>query len=411
MTAISIIIPIYNAEKYLLKCLDALANQTFKDIEILCIDDGSKDKSLRILKQYASQDSRFKVFTQTNSGPAAARNLGLKNASGKYLMFCDSDDWYEPNMCEQMYKTIISQNVDVVVCGCNIIDEEKNIRLQEDLSYYQLKYEKKQNITTDVFWNTNVLLWNKIFKTDIIRHYKMSFPTGYEHDDDCFYWQYMIVSQTAYFLQDKLYNYLRRNNSIMGKVYNKTNKSIYDQLYVLKYFYDYLQRNHIYQQHQKLFEELYVSGWNICTSFLDCKQYQVAYKIFQEQIQDFPIKTRQYLQQYCLPKHVLRIGNMNILELSKKKSFEKSGFYFDMRLILFSKINLFNISQKNKQIRIKLLGLRILKMNKNISGSHSSVQKSLILKTVELHYPCGRSTPRNRTHNKHKSKKTMVNLL
>ena len=281
MTAISIIIPIYNSEKYLPKCLDALAKQTFKDIEILCIDDGSKDKSLRILNQYASQDSRIKVLTQANSGPAAARNLGVKSATGSYLMFCDSDDWYEPDMCEKMYQTIISQNVDVVVCGCNIIDEEKNIRLQEDLSYYQLKYEGKQNITTDVFWNTNVLLWNKIFKTDIVKHHKISFPTGYEHDDDCFYWQYMIVSKTAYFLPDKLYNYLRRNNSIMGKVYNKTNKSIYDMLYVLKYFYEFLQDNNLYQKHQKIFEELYVRGWNICISFLDCKQYQIAYKIFQ----------------------------------------------------------------------------------------------------------------------------------
>ena len=81
MTAISIIIPVYNAEKYLPKCLDALAKQTFKDIEILCIDDGSKDKSLRILNQYASQDSRIKVLTQANSGPAAARNLGVKSAT------------------------------------------------------------------------------------------------------------------------------------------------------------------------------------------------------------------------------------------------------------------------------------------------------------------------------------------
>ena len=174
----------------------------------------------------------------------------------------------------------------------------------------------------------------------------------------------MIVSKTAYFLPDKLYNYLRRNNSIMGKVYNKTNKSIYDMLYVLKYFYEFLQDNNLYQKHQKIFEELYVRGWNICISFLDCKQYQIAYKIFQKQIQAFPIKTRQYLQQYCLPKHVLRIGNLNILEFSKQNSFEENNSYFDIRLILFSKINLFNISQKNNQIRIKLLGLRIFKMNK-----------------------------------------------
>ena len=89
MPIISIILPVYNAEKYLGKCLDSLKVQTFPDIEILCVDDGSQDGSRRICEEYMLADKRFKLLSQPNSGPAAARNLGLRNAAGRYLMFCD----------------------------------------------------------------------------------------------------------------------------------------------------------------------------------------------------------------------------------------------------------------------------------------------------------------------------------
>ena len=91
MPIISIILPVYNAEKYLGKCLDSLKVQTFPDIEILCVDDGSQDGSRRICEEYMLAGKRFKLLSQPNSGPAAARNLGLRNAAGRYLMFCDAD--------------------------------------------------------------------------------------------------------------------------------------------------------------------------------------------------------------------------------------------------------------------------------------------------------------------------------
>ena len=364
MAEISIIIPIYNAEKYISKCLDALVTQTFKDIEILCIDDGSKDNSLKILNQYAEKDKRIKVFTQANSGPAAARNKGLEAASGKYLMFCDSDDWYEPDMCEQMHKTIIEQNVDVVVTGCHLWDEEENVRPQENLLSYKLNYEGKQKIDNTVIRNTNVLLWNKIFRLDLIKQYSMGFPTGYEHDDDCFYWQYMSVAQTAYFLDKELYNYLRRNDSIMGKVYNKKNKSLYDMLYVMEYFYKFLLKNDLFEEKKSFFKDLYVGNWIYCTDFLDELQYRQAYKIFQNFIQTLPKETAQYLSSYCLPHYTIRIGRFIVLSLIRQKVFDDltNQNYFNLRLMLFSKINLFSISQKNSLLRIKLLGIRILKL-------------------------------------------------
>ena len=118
MAEISVIIPVYNAEKYIAGCLDALCAQTFGDIEVLCVDDGSTDGSGSILAEYAGKDPRIRVFPQANSGPAAARNLGLKNAGGRYVMFCDADDSYRPDCCERMLRAMTEKRPDVAVCRC-----------------------------------------------------------------------------------------------------------------------------------------------------------------------------------------------------------------------------------------------------------------------------------------------------
>ncbi len=357
--------PLYNIEKYLSRSLNSLIAQTYKNIEIVCVNDGSTDNTLQILKDFAKKDSRIKIVNQKNKGIAAARNAGLNVVTGKYIMNCDGDDWYEPNMCELMHKTITEQNVDFVICSSHILDEEENIRQQEDLSCYELNYLGKTEINDEVISKTNILLWNKIFKMDLIKKYAINFPTGYEHDDDCFCWQYMTVAKTAYYLQEKLYNYLRRQNSIMGKVYNKTNKkSRYDMLFALEYYYQFLRRNNMGRTKSKLFNDLYVYHWMSCTSYLNEIEHQHAYKIFSQFIKGLPDETSQYLKYYCLPHRVLKIGKFVLFSCIYQRffSFTPNQKDFDFRLVLFSKIVLFNISKKNSQLRVKILGLRFLKL-------------------------------------------------
>ena len=116
MPKVSVIIPVYNVEKYLSECLDSVVNQTLKDIEIICVNDGSPDGSAEILEEYAQKDNRIKVITQENRGVSEARNSGLKIASGEYIAFLDSDDYIDLKFFEQLYKRGIESNSDVVVC-------------------------------------------------------------------------------------------------------------------------------------------------------------------------------------------------------------------------------------------------------------------------------------------------------
>ena len=130
--SISIIIPVYNAEKYLRKCLDSIINQTFKDFECICVNDGSTDKSLSILQEYANKDNRIKIIPQKNIGLAGARNTALSVASGKYVLFVDSDDYIDINLCEALYKDAIKYNSDIAFA--------------ERLDFYDTK-EKKYSVS------------------------------------------------------------------------------------------------------------------------------------------------------------------------------------------------------------------------------------------------------------------------
>ena len=114
---ISIIVPIYNAEKYIDRCVSSIVNQTFRDLEIILVNDGSVDNSLSICKLWENRDVRVRLFSQDNTGVSSARNLGIKNATGDLLMFLDSDDYMLPDMCDVMYNTLKEKNADLVICG------------------------------------------------------------------------------------------------------------------------------------------------------------------------------------------------------------------------------------------------------------------------------------------------------
>ena len=272
MPEISIIIPNYNTEKYLPRCLDSLINQTFQDIEIIVIDDGSKDNSFDVIQKYAQQDKRIKLIRQQNSGPAKARNQGLENATGKYLMFCDSDDWYEPNMCQIMYDTIEKQKVDVVCCH-NFFDWEENLDSQEKEErlvekYYNPKKSGKYTLNDKTILSTNVMLWNKIWRRDLIEQYCIRFPEGHEHDDDAFWYMYAFVTKDIFYLKDKLYHYFLRAGSIMSTQVNKKPKNRMDRLSISNYVLEFLLKNKL-QKHIDLMIKIYRGQLSGCRKFFN----------------------------------------------------------------------------------------------------------------------------------------------
>ena len=183
MAKVSVIVPVYNVEKYLKRCLDSLINQTLSDIDIICINDGSKDSSLQILEQYAQKDSRIVIYNQENSGLSVARNTGLEHASGEYIGFVDSDDWVDLDFYEKLYNSAKNNNADIAVA--DFIREHTNKKPKR----LKLKEEKIYTTPEDKFMICKVhregCVWNKIYRTEFIHSINLKFvPKMYYEDRD-----------------------------------------------------------------------------------------------------------------------------------------------------------------------------------------------------------------------------------
>ena len=174
---LSVIIPVYNVEPYLEKCLDSVLKQTYKDMEILIIDDGSTDRSGAISDEYAAKDSRIRVFHTENRGLSAARNLGLDNAVGGYIGFVDSDDWIEPDMYEVLLKKAEETGADIVECGVFKEYPDKTVEHQRpDRVMY--KIEAIRALVNRELSNS---VWNKVWVKSC--YFNIRFPEGRLYED------------------------------------------------------------------------------------------------------------------------------------------------------------------------------------------------------------------------------------
>ena len=210
---ISVIIPVYNVENYLRQCLDSIINQTLKEIEIICINDGSTDSSKQILEEYALKDERIKIINQKNKGVSAARNTGIDAATGEYIGFVDSDDWVKLDAYEKLYNKITREDVDIVFSRYNYVFEDG--RIEHNPNHFKELDEIKINSIDE---NLELLkispsIWTKIFKKSFILDNKIRFPEGVLAEDLFFIVQYLLKANGIVYLNNYFsYNYRIRDS-------------------------------------------------------------------------------------------------------------------------------------------------------------------------------------------------------
>jgi len=232
MQKLTVVIPVYNTAPYLARCLDSITGQIYKNLEIICVDDGSTDHSLNILRDYEKRDTRIRILSQLNQGLSAARNNGMALASGDYITFVDSDDTVERE-AYHVAMALFALDVDAVCFGTKIVREnKKTIISPSDEFYYSIHHENVVEPGHDVLMEENVSCCNKIFKLALIRKYGVSFPEGRHYEDAEFYWKYMVNASNIYFLKNRYYNYLRRDGSIMHSTFLGSEKAI-DHLHIV----------------------------------------------------------------------------------------------------------------------------------------------------------------------------------
>lgn len=225
MIKISVIIPVYNVENYLKECLDSVCKQTLTDIEIICIDDGSTDNSLDILKEYASKDSRIKIITKENGGQATARNLGIKEAQGEYVAFVDSDDFIESDMFEKLYVKAKENNLDMAMCKIATYDHQTE-EIKDNAWYYMLgvfkDFDKEifnHKDTKEFTCNIAVTPYNKIYKNSLLKENNILFPEGLIFEDEKFFYDTYLRSKRISIVNEFLYYYrINRKGSTVDTI-------------------------------------------------------------------------------------------------------------------------------------------------------------------------------------------------
>lgn len=237
MVKISIIIPVYNVEKFLKKCLTSVVEQTLKDIEIICINDGSKDKSLHILNSFAEKDNRIIVINQSNQGQSCARNAGLEIATGEYIGFVDSDDWIDIDFYEKLYTTAKKYNADIAAAGI------KRLRPYKWKYHLKIKREEYTEDTNKKFRLCDVpdkcYVWNKIYKTSELKRYNIIFEPHVFYEDRCFTAEVLVKLKGLVSVPDTYYNYWTNNKStVKTKSPKKDGDSVYTYNKMIKYLKD-----------------------------------------------------------------------------------------------------------------------------------------------------------------------------
>lgn len=233
---ISIIVPIYKVEKHLKKCIKSIVGQSYTNLEIILVDDGSPDNCGKICDEYAKKDCRIKVIHKKNGGLSDARNCGIDKSSGKYLMFVDSDDYVDKNICEKLINASKEYDCDIVMCNIYRVVNNK-ICIEKEISALS-KNEVLDGITVmkEFFKNFSIDLyvsWNKLYKRELFfGNKKIRFPFGELFEDMFIDYKLYNLSKRILILSDRLYYYVIRENSITN--INYTDKHLLSRLNYLK---------------------------------------------------------------------------------------------------------------------------------------------------------------------------------
>ena len=257
---ISIIVPVYKVEQYLRKCLDSLINQTKKELQIIIVTDGPTECNI-ICEEYAKNDSRIELIYDVKKGLGGARNAGIEAVQAPYIMFVDSDDWIEPDICEKLFNAIQQKNIDIALCGIDVIFD----KIQKTYTgIWEIKHQGLKPVNCEMLSDLNLEVWNKIYKKSIIDKYKIRFYEDFYAEDISFVWTYLSFSQKAYFIKDKLYHYLKRENSLTEQsIMKNTGKKAIDPVRAGEFFYNHLKQHGFLKSHYDIFWDMYAQCCHI----------------------------------------------------------------------------------------------------------------------------------------------------
>ena len=310
---ISVIIPVYNVEKYLFVCLNSVLRQTFQDFEIICVDDASTDSSLEILEYFVQKDSRVKLLkNDLNKGSGYSRNKALDIAEGKYIFFLDGDDWIEKETFEFLFNQCEKDDLDVIIFKSIVLYEDKSDFGFED-NYdmnYMNKYEgtifNHWDLTSYEVFNLSVAPWNKLYKKSFLDKYDIGFPNeNLIQQDNPFFFKLITSAERVGFSTKRFHVRRRRSGSVMSSL---GDERLFSRLYIAELLVKY------FLSDDKLYEHYKKDLFNLVSNHLTDEAYELIYDNFKQKMHDsihnLYIK---FFEEYGLKEDILECVGENLL--------------------------------------------------------------------------------------------------
>lgn len=285
---ISVIVPVYNASKYLERCVNSILVQSFRDIEIILVNDGSTDNSLDICYELSKRDFRIKVIDQNNSGVSATRNKGFSESIGEYIIYIDADDMLENDMLQILYNNINEYNADMAMCGVKIIDEQNNLIRYENNTNECVKLGQKEAIERFLLaQNFNIGVWTKLYRRKVVEN--IEFVENKRVNEDKYY-IFQSLLNTDYIVYNDVpkYIYVQNQDSVTHQTFSER---WFDTIFFAEKIYQDIQYNFPEFEKQARYNYIFtlyclISLMNNCNSI---EQYNIQYKRFVKSIKEFKI--------------------------------------------------------------------------------------------------------------------------
>lgn len=376
MIKVSVIIPIFNGEKYLKQCLESVINQTLKEIEIICVDIVSTDKTLEVLNEYAQKDSRINIIKlEENLRYGGAKNKALDIAQGEYITFVNADDYLEPNAIEKFYETILEKDCDIVISNIkNFIEQDNALENYLKLNNLYEKYNKNSGLYEI---NNNISEFRvravaKIFKKDIINRFNIRFPEKIVQEDEAFHWMYFSAISKAYYIKEGLYKHrIHTKSDIVRRELMKDQS--FDRIQIYEFIYDFLKKHELFNKIKKDFRNNFDE---YCYSIINyCKnEEKTYYKKLLEKLENKIFYTPleqvfSFRKNFASSCNIMTFWGLKFKLKSRNLETKKIVSNFEEKLKLLE-------SSQNKKLQI--LKESLINTNANIAKALSSVEKHTI---------------------------------
>lgn len=371
---LSIIVPIYNMSNYLDRCIKSLINQSYKNMEIILVNDGSTDNSIEICKHYARMYSNIKVYSKENTGLGATRNYGIQFANGEYVGFVDSDDYVDCNMYEDLIYITKNNKCDIGICGYEEVYDNNFISTDEDINLeYIIESNKMEIIKKYLLLEIPTFAWNKIYRRDFLVEFGIKFSEGCYYEDINMVAKVIQYCNKVAITNNKYYKYFQRNNSIM---HTYTEKHLEDYKNNISEFYEFIYNNYnINEILVELKNSKFRLTYNILIMLKMLKREDEIIQYFKKISNPVVIfgasKAGEIIKYYCDISNIevmffcdndkrkigKRINRISIIDVNKLVELKKNGYKFN---ILLS-----SIYYKDIYIQLKKLELEYLIVDLN----------------------------------------------